>query len=55
MNTKALLEKLIEIERALAHGHYTTARSLVLEAEESVLQMEREMIRIQTEKLRRSA
>jgi hypothetical protein len=55
MNTKALLEKLIEIERALAHGHYATARSLVLEAEDAVLQIEREMIRLQTDKVRRSA
>jgi hypothetical protein len=55
MKTKALLEKLIEIERALAHGQYTTARSLVLEAEDAVLQIEREMIRLQTDKVRRSA
>lgn len=55
MNTKALLEKIIDIERALAHCHKATARSLVLEAEESVLQIEREMIRMQTDKVRRSA
>jgi hypothetical protein len=55
MNTKALLEKLIEVERALAYGHYAAARALVLEAEDSLLQIEREMIRMQTDKVRRSA
>jgi hypothetical protein len=54
MNTKALLEKLIAVERALVHGQYGAARTLVLEAEEHALQIDREMIRLQSEKLRKA-
>lgn len=55
MNTTTLLEKLVDIERALQRENYSTARSLVMQAEEFILQTEREMIHAQTEKLRQAA
>lgn len=55
MNTTALLDKLIEVEWALQNKNYTAARALVMQAEESVLQMDRDIIHAQTEKVRRAA
>lgn len=55
MNTTTLLEKLVEIERALQCTDYGAAHALVLEAEDCVLQLEREMIRTQAKKLLRVA
>lgn len=55
MNTTTLLEKLFDIERALQRENYSAARSLVMQAEEFILQTEREMIHAQTEKLRQAA
>ena len=55
MNTATLLKTLVEAERALQSTDYLAARALVMRAEEHVLQLEREMIRAQTEKLRQAA
>jgi hypothetical protein len=55
MMTTILLEMLVEIERELQRTNYSAAHSLVMEAEDCVLQIEREMIHLQTEKLRRAA
>ncbi|HTX41704.1 MAG TPA: hypothetical protein VMD25_07735 [Acidobacteriaceae bacterium] len=49
------MEILVEIERALQRTNYGAARSLVMEAEDFVLQSEREMIHRQAEKLRQAA
>jgi hypothetical protein len=53
MTTKALLDKLIEIERALQRGQLAEVHVLVLESEDLVLQIEREMLRLQAENIRR--
>jgi hypothetical protein len=55
MNTTTLLEKLIEIEWALQRNNNAAARALVMQAEDCVLQMDRDMIRVQTEKVHRAA
>jgi hypothetical protein len=55
MNTTPLLEKLIEVERALQHKNYVAARALVMQAEECVLKMDLDIIHAQSEKLRRAA
>lgn len=55
MTTKNLLDKLVEIERALRRSQLTEALALVLESEDLVLQLERELIQLQVEKLSRSA
>lgn len=52
MNTTTLLEKLVEIDRALQNSNYMAARGLLLQAEDCVLQIERDMIDVQAEKLR---
>ena len=54
MKTQALLQKLMDIERALHHGDLLAAHQLVLEAQDGVLHIEREMIDMQTERLRRT-
>lgn len=54
MSTAVLLKKLIEIERALQAANIYGAHRLVLELEEYVLKIEREMIQAQTEKARQS-
>jgi hypothetical protein len=55
MNTAKLLETLVEVERALQLADNVGAHALVMRAEEYVLQLEREMIHAQTEKLRQAA
>jgi len=55
MNTATLLETLVETEKALQRTDYLEARALVMRAEEYVLQLEREMIHVQAEKIRRAA
>ena len=50
-----LMEKLMEIERALQRGENVAAQKLVLEAEDCTLNVQREMLRLQTENLRRAA
>lgn len=55
MNTAILLKTLVEVERALQRADHLAAHALVMRAEEYVLQLEREMIHAQTEKLRRAA
>lgn len=47
MKTKALLEKLMDAERALQRGDCPAAQSLLFQAQETVLQIDREMIDIQ--------
>ncbi len=44
MNAGKVLAKLLEIERAVFRGDYLVVHALVVEAEECVLQMEREML-----------
>lgn len=51
MNTTTLLEKLVEIDRALQNSNYMAARGLLLQAEDCVLQLERNMIDVQAEKV----
>ena len=55
MNTQVLLQKLVEIEHALHRGDYLAVHQLVLEAQDRVLHIEREMIDLQADKVRRSA
>ncbi|HKR26201.1 MAG TPA: hypothetical protein VJS11_02060 [Acidobacteriaceae bacterium] len=55
MNTTTLLEKLVEIDRALQNNNYIAARGLLLQAEDCVLQIERNMIDVQAEKVRQAA
>lgn len=55
MKTQALLQQLIEADRALQKGDCAAARSILFEAQDSVLQIERDMIDMQTEKVRRTA
>lgn len=55
MNTTTLLEMLFDIERALQRTNYEAARTMVMEAEEFVIRSQRELILVQTEKLRRAA
>jgi hypothetical protein len=45
VNTATVLGKLLEIENAIFRGDYLAVHSLVMEAEECVLQMEREMLK----------
>ena len=54
MTITVLMDKLMEIERALQRGEYLTARTLVLEAEDCTLEIGREMIRMQAENLQES-
>lgn len=55
MSTTSLLQRLVEIERALQHKNYLAARTLVMQAEDWVLQSEREMLHVQAEKVRVAA
>lgn len=55
MNTTTLLEKLVEIDRALQNSNYMAARGLLLQAEDCVLQIERGMIDVQAEKVRQAS
>lgn len=55
MNNATLLELLVEIEWALQRTNYGVARALVMQAEDLVLQGEREMIHMQAEKVRLAA
>lgn len=55
MNSETLLEMLVEIEWALQRTNYGVARALVMQAEDYVLQSEREMIHLQGEKVRQAA
>lgn len=54
MSTAVLLMKLIEVERALQSGNIYGAHRLVLESEECVLKLDREMIQVQTDKARQA-
>lgn len=55
MTIIVLLEKLMEIERALQRGEYVTAQKLLLDAEDCTLHIQREMLRMEAENLRRAA
>jgi hypothetical protein len=57
MNATPLLEKMMEIERALQGGECGAALSLLMEAEEYVLQLERQLIDVlrDNQNLRRAA
>ena len=55
MNTTTLLEKLVEVDRALQNSNPMAARALLLQAEDCVLQIERDMIDVQAEKLRQAS
>lgn len=55
MDTTTLLEKLVELDRALQHSNDAAARALVMQAEDCVLAVERQMIQVQAEKVRRAA
>lgn len=55
MKTKALLEKLMDVERALQRGECYAAQKHLFDAQDCVLQIEREMIEMQAEKVRLSA
>lgn len=55
MRTTLLLKKLVEAEQELQRGNCYAAYRLVLEAEECALQIERGMIQVQSEKVRKSA
>lgn len=52
MTTRTILEKLMEIERALQRRDCLSARMLVLEAQDGLIQLEREMIERQAGKVR---
>jgi hypothetical protein len=51
MTTKAILEKLIEVERALQNRDCFAAHVLMFEARDRVLELEREMIEMQVRKV----
>ncbi len=57
MSTRILLEKLMEIERALRRGECWEARTLVIEAQDCVLELQRELMEtlLENERLRRVA
>ena len=55
MKTKTLLDTLTEIERTLLRGDCWAAFALVLGAEDCVLEIEREFIQLESDKLRLSA
>ena len=54
MNTKALLDTLTEIERTLLRGDCGAAYALLLKAQDCVLEFERELIQLETDKVRLS-
>jgi hypothetical protein len=55
MTTQTLLDTLTELERTLLRGECWAAYTLVLAAEDCVLEIERELIQLETEKMRLSA
>lgn len=54
MKTKTLLDTLMEIERTLLRGECGAAYGLILAAQDCVLEIERELIQLETDKLRLS-
>jgi len=55
MTTKTLLDTLTEIERTLLRGECGAAYALVLAAEDCALEIERELIQLESDKVRLSA
>ena len=55
MKTKTLLDTLTDIERTLLRGEYGAAYALVLAAEDRALEIERELIQLESDKVRLSA
>ncbi|MFP5227985.1 MAG: hypothetical protein ACLGXA_10170 [Acidobacteriota bacterium] len=49
MNTARLITQLLEIERALGHVETSRIRGMLFEAEESVLELEKQMLQIMTD------
>lgn len=49
MNTARLINQLLEIERALGHVETATIRGMLFDAEESVLDLEKQMIQIMSD------
>ena len=54
MKAHALLQQLMDADRALQRGDCVTARSILFEAQDTALQMQRDMIDMQTEKVLRT-
>lgn len=54
MNTRALAEKLTNVERAVQRGEWSAAHNLLFDAQDCVLQIQREAIAMQAESVRRS-
>lgn len=55
MEARTLMDLMVEMERSLRNRDCTAAFSILLEAEECLLRMERELLTTETEKLRRTA
>ena len=55
MTTKTLFDTLTEIERTLLRGECGAAYVLVLAAEDCALEIERELIQLESDKVRLSA
>jgi hypothetical protein len=55
MTTQTILEKLLEIERALLQRDCLAAHTHLMEAQDQLLRLEREMIERQAEKVRQAA
>jgi hypothetical protein len=55
MTTRTLLDTLTEIERTLLRGGCRAAYALVLAAEDCALEIEGELIQLESDKMRRSA
>ncbi len=49
MNTARLINQLLEIERALGHLDTARIRGMLFDAEETVLDLEKQMIQIMTD------
>lgn len=55
MSTQTILQKSFDIEKALARNDCATACAIVFEAEDYILQMQREQIKNQKDKVGRAA
>lgn len=49
MNTARLIQQLLDIEKALGHVETARIRGMLFEAEESVLDLEKQMIEMMTD------
>lgn len=55
MQNQALWQQLMDAHSALQGGDCAAARCILLQAQESLLRIERDMIEMQTEKVRRTS